>query len=123
MRSTLFLLALIFTGATAFPTEVYTWRDEHGRLHFSDKKPDSKQVKNLPLAETKTVDWQNTPELKPLPKSKPVKGIGYLSKRQKRCEFLDKKIEYYGEKSRNRRNSEKYRQKKREYRWLKQKEC
>lgn len=123
MRLNLFFFVLTFTGATAFSTDVYMWRDEQGRLHYSDTKPDSKVVKKVSPSEAKTVGWQKTPDVAPLPKAKAVKGIRYLSKRQQRCQYLDRKIKYYEDKARNSRRSEKFRQKKREYRWLKQKEC
>ncbi|MDE1465215.1 DUF4124 domain-containing protein [Spartinivicinus poritis] len=56
----LFITAMLANIASA---EIYRWVDQNGKVHFSDKKPQHKQVNTVNINQTNT--YQNV-ELKPL---------------------------------------------------------
>ncbi|MCO7227193.1 DUF4124 domain-containing protein [Pleionea sp. CnH1-48] len=103
--------------------ELYQWRDEQGRLHYSDKPPLNKKVQKVEVKEVQTMNWKSSPELEKLPRQKAAKGKSQRTKKKVRCDRLKKKTDYYERKSRQNLDSDYYRKKKREYRWQKQKSC
>lgn len=122
MRYGLIVILLVSFSAAA-AEQVYKWQDKNGRWHYSDKPVNSQAVEEITLEGISAIDWQDTPTVKKISKRKATKGKGNLQQKQKRCEYLTKKVSYYEAKSREKFRSSKYREKKRHYRWLKQKEC
>jgi hypothetical protein len=103
-------------------SEVYVWHDERGQWHFSDKKQ-THFAKLRKVDKLTTTQWTISSQLKPLPFSRPPKGIGFLSKRERRCHLLEQKIARYEQIARSSKKSQNYLKKKRDYQWLKLKEC
>jgi hypothetical protein len=118
-----FIVLLLISFSALAAEQVYKWQDKNGRWHYSDKPVNTQAVEEVSVEGVTAIDWQETPTVKPTPKRKAAKGKGNLQQKQKRCEYLTKKVKYYEAKSREKFRNTKYRQKKRHYRWLKQKEC
>jgi hypothetical protein len=123
------LLASVIILSIEFPrptsaqsTEIYSWRDQKGNWHFSDKNA-SQTAEVRELNELSATKWKKSGPLKKPPLVRPPKGGQFLSKREKRCRHLEEKIAFYRKKALSGKNHHHYLTKKRAYQWLKQKEC
>ncbi len=121
----LITLALSFNAFSINATEIFQWKDDAGRLHFSDVPPDKvlHETKSLNIRPPKVTEWVSSNRLTVLNPDKATKGEQFLTVKSQRCSELNKKIERFERLSKERIYDADVREKKRHYRWLKQKQC
>ena len=96
--------------------EIYVTRDPTGKLHFSDRPQNN--ANKVELSDSMNVTtWEKAQALQ-VAKAKPApKGDNVLTKKQQRCEKLEKLINRYREKERQAKNSYRYRALRRQHQW------
>lgn len=115
----IFLLGSVMVNADT----VYRWQDENGRWHFSDRPVDGADSVAIQPQEITSVDWKPTPEIEVEKATSATPGNKTFSTKRKRCQYLSSKAQHYAKKAKTHLGNPKYKAKKREYRWMIQKEC
>ncbi|WMS88644.1 DUF4124 domain-containing protein [Pleionea litopenaei] len=90
------LIGLILISGLLPAAEMYKWKDENGKWHYSDKPPksDSKQVKKQTLDEVDTVGWTESPEVKKT-KQKRKSGNYSSSRKKNKCNRSKNQSDYH----------------------------